>query len=105
MLGGDKATWRLHLWDVAGGRHVREFDGRAGWPFGVAFTAGDRYAVSAHVNGVHVWDVGGGERLRVLGDGERGGASCVAATPDGRFVLAGDREGTVRLWELDRHLG
>ncbi|MEV5824071.1 WD40 repeat domain-containing protein [Spirillospora sp. NPDC052242] len=28
-------------------------------------------------------------------------ASCVAAPPDGRLVLAGDRDGTVRVWELD----
>ncbi|MFD0900916.1 WD40 repeat domain-containing protein [Actinomadura sediminis] len=99
-LAGDRDTSLLHLWDVATGRHVRTLDGRVMWSFGVAFAAGDRFAVSAHVDGVHVWDVARGERLRVLGERDGRGASCVAATPDGRFVLAGDHDGTVRVWEL-----
>lgn len=104
-LAADQDGCAMHLWDVAERRHVRTFDGAPGWETDLAFVADDRFAVSAHLDGVHVWDVGEGERLRVLGDSEHGGASCVAATPGGRFVLAGEPEGAVRLWELDWDLG
>ncbi len=98
-LAGAEYTARLHLWDVASGRHVRTVEGPTPWTNDLAFVAGDRFAVSAHWDGVHVWDVSGGGHLRILD--EEDDASCVAAPADGRFVVAGHRDGTVRVWELD----
>ncbi|XVQ15804.1 protein kinase domain-containing protein [Spirillospora sp. CA-255316] len=103
-LFSNKATWKLHLWDIAAGRSVREMGGKSGWATGAQFTGDGRFAVSSHVGGIHVWDVGAGRSLRVLHDEEGKRTNCLASTPDGRFAVAGDDRGGVRLWELDWEL-
>ncbi|RSN67786.1 WD40 repeat domain-containing protein [Actinomadura sp. WAC 06369] len=97
----------VRIWDLGTGAVVHAMDCAGGArglvPDAVRIeavaVAGDRLAVSAHWDGVHVWDVSGGGHLRILGEGDH--ASCVAAPADGRFVVAGHRDGAVRVWELD----
>jgi WD40 repeat protein/serine/threonine protein kinase len=91
----------LHLWNVATGRIAGTWEQPPpGGPHVIRMTADGHFAVSAsHRSPIMVWDVHGGRCVRVL-DGHEQGVSCLALTPDGRFLLAGSGNG-VRLWELD----
>ncbi|GAA5200846.1 hypothetical protein GCM10023322_79620 [Rugosimonospora acidiphila] len=99
VLSGDEAGFRL--WNTATGRIARTFDQPPPHGFHtVRMTADGRFAVSAAFwSPLMVWDLHSGQCVRVL-DGHERGASCLALTPDGRFLLAGSGN-NVRRWELD----
>ncbi|MEU9507387.1 protein kinase [Micromonospora sp. NPDC048170] len=101
MAGGDDG---FHLWNVATGRITRTLDGSPARGFHtVRMTADGRFAVcAAFWSPIEVWDVHSARRVRVL-DGHEQGVSCLALTPDGRFLLAGVGD-NLRCWELDWEL-
>jgi len=94
----------IQLWNVTTGDVVRTLDLPDSTGFHtVRITADGRFAVSGHHwSHTAIWDLHSGRRLRVL-DGHEQGVSCLAMTPDGRFVLTA-KDGTLRLWELDWEL-
>lgn len=94
----------LRVWNVRTGNVLEEFDDapRGGFHT-VRMTADGRFAVSSgYWSYPVIWDVHNGRCVRLL-DGHEKGASKVAMTPDGRFVLTG-HDGRLRLWELDWEL-
>jgi WD40 repeat protein len=48
---------------------------------------------------IEFWDVVAGSRRAVL-KGHRGDVSGISFAPDGRLLLSGSRDGTVRLWDV-----
>jgi WD40 repeat protein/serine/threonine protein kinase len=101
-LSGDDE--RIRLWNVATGKIVRTFDRPPPDGFHrIRMTADGRFAVSAaYWSPITIWDIHSGRSVGVL-DGHEQGVSCLALTPDGRFLLAGSGNG-LRRWELDWEL-
>ena len=60
-------------------------------------------AGSVHDKTVRVEPVGRRSRNRKSGASRRwtGAVECVVFSPDGRYVLAGCRDGSVRMWEFE----
>jgi WD40 repeat protein len=94
----------IQLWNITAGDVVRTFDlPDSGGFHTVRMTADGRFAVSGHYwSHTTVWDLRSRRPVRVL-DGHEQGVSCLALTPDGRFVLTA-KNGAMRLWELDWEL-
>lgn len=89
----------LGLWDLHGGRLVREFRGPADVVISPAFSPDGRL-VAANCRGiVIVWDAATGAELLRFGSHDVLNNGAVAFTPDGRRLVAGGR-GVVRIYDL-----
>jgi WD40 repeat protein len=88
----------IRLWNVAIGDEVRSFDEGSGSE-GLRITADGRYAVSVG-GSIRVWEVGSGRCVRTLDSHEKA-LVCLAMTPDGRSVVAADRDGNLQSWAFD----
>ena len=92
----DKA---VRLWEVPGGRLVREFPGHTDGVFSVAFSADDRTILSASDDEtIRLWDVATGEE-RGVHVGHSGRVWNLALSPDGRTIASAGKDGTVKLWD------
>ena len=99
--GDDEAM----VYNVESGRAIRKFelDSPAD---AVALTPDGNFAITGSgrlrdvTSPVTVWDVKTGEKVRTLLGGQ-GWVSCLAVSPDGRFVVSGEaKTGDLRVWEL-----
>jgi hypothetical protein len=72
----------------------------------VALFAGGRRACAASRSGqtLRVWDVETGAVATAVRTNEDGSEmTCAAFTPDGRMAVTGHADGSVRVWDFDRH--
>lgn len=104
----------LHLWDARTGRLVRQIDTgsfSAGSGGGVALSAdGRRLAVSGSIHDdtqpgwrsvARVFDLVTGKDLRTVERPPREGVNALALTPDGKLLFTLDRDGKLRIEEVD----
>ncbi len=100
----------IRIWDLRGGL-VRELPDPGGLVWGLAFLPDSKRLVAGCGSkpgdppreGRHVarlYDVVEGRELHTFG-GVLGPATCVAVSPDGKQVLAGDASGALRLWDVE----
>jgi WD40 repeat protein len=100
---------RLIWWNPADGQAVRVIEGHAGWIRDLTVLPdGVRLASVADDMLVKLWDGQTGELIRVFEghatrtpQGHVTALYAVAVSPDGRFVASGDRQGVVRVCEVD----
>lgn len=89
------------MWEAAGGKLRRSFEGHARPVSSLAFSpSGDRVVSGSDDGSVRVWDPARGLLLRSFtahGDV----VSCVAVSGDGKWALSGSWDGTVRRWDLE----
>lgn len=102
LSGGDHRERAVRLWDTATGSCLQVFESYTS--LGARLTADGRFAVCDKSGAVELWDVTTGRSALHLDQKGGQGLSGVVPTPDGRYVLAGDFDGTVRVWELDWEL-
>ncbi|PKN70099.1 MAG: hypothetical protein CVU54_06820 [Deltaproteobacteria bacterium HGW-Deltaproteobacteria-12] len=92
---------RLHLWDAATGREVKNFSGHTDKIQSVAFSPDGRLAVSgSRDKTARLWDIESGRELRVFGN-FRYHVNSVAFSPGGHQVLAGSSDNTVKLFDIE----
>jgi WD40 repeat protein/serine/threonine protein kinase len=94
----------VKIWDVQNGLEVQTLRGHSGEVYTVAFSPDDagRWLASAgEDSAVKVWDSHTGQLVRSF-RGHTGLVSSVAFSPDGRRLVSGSRDKTVKVWDVTR---
>jgi WD40 repeat protein len=98
--GGERNT--VKIWDVQTGEERKTLWGHSGEVYTLAFSPDDdgRWIASGGEDGaVKVWDSHTGEVVHTF-RGHTGLVSSVAFSPDGRRLISGSRDTTVKVWDL-----
>jgi WD40 repeat protein/serine/threonine protein kinase len=98
--GGEHNT--VLIWDLQSGQEPKTLWGHSGEVYTLAFSpdADGRWVASGGEDGaVKVWDSHTGEVVRTF-RGHTGLVSSVAFSPDGRRLISGSRDKTVKVWDL-----
>jgi WD40 repeat protein len=107
----------MRLWDVQTGKELKRFAGPGHFVEAVAFTPGGKRAVCSYGPrtqeavydedprcSLRLWDLETGKELKQL-RGHTGPVLCLAISGDGRFVVSGSADQTMRLWSLPKEGG
>jgi len=100
--GGEKRT--VKIWDVQTGQELQTLHGHSGDVWAAAFSPVDdgRWVASAGEDStVKVWDSRSGELVHNF-RGHTGIVSSLAFTPNGRLLVTGSRDQTVKVWNVSQ---
>jgi WD40 repeat protein/serine/threonine protein kinase len=98
-LSGDSG-WGFQLWDVAGGRRLRDFEGHEQSVRSICLSDDGRIALSGSADKtLKLWDVATGRCLRTFND-HKEDVYSVCMSQDGHWALSGSRDKTLKLWEV-----
>ncbi|MEO7983000.1 MAG: caspase family protein, partial [Bacteroidota bacterium] len=90
----------IKYWDVATGHLLQTFSHPSG--ISVALTHDNRYLISASLDyTLQVWDLDQGVLIRTLKQEQQHALSCIKISPDGNWLVSGDQNGTVILWNIN----
>jgi predicted Zn finger-like uncharacterized protein len=90
----------VKLWDLTTGNTVRTLSSDD-FVDTVAFVSGKRQVLSANLSkyDINLWDIDKGTCLFTF-KGHTGRVTSLACSSDGRYILSGSADKTIRLWEL-----
>jgi WD40 repeat protein len=101
-----EGPYQLHYASLPQGPVLQEIDLTDGLQYGTDITAvcmtpeADIALVGDSGGGLRVWSLESGDLLRLL-DGHEDSVWLIRLTPDGRHVLSGGWDRTLRLWEIE----
>jgi WD40 repeat protein len=104
----------MRLWDLQTGKKIRRFDGPGNFVESVSFTPDGKRAVCSYGPGsaakvydedprcsLRLWDLATGKELKQF-KGHGGPVLSLAVSGDGRLLVSGSADGTMRLWEMPK---
>lgn len=92
----------VRLWDAATGDELRQFEPFSGFAGHVAFSSDGKYLLSSGGYVVHLSDVETGETIREYKAQSSRALEFPSFSPDGRYVLASDRDHELALlWDAE----
>jgi serine/threonine protein kinase/tetratricopeptide (TPR) repeat protein len=97
VVGGSR-DGSIKVWERDGAKVERSFTGHVGEVDSIALSDDNSILVASTGAQVSVWDFGTGALRHTL-NGHTGRAFGVATTPDGRRIVSGGAEGTMRIWD------
>jgi WD40 repeat protein len=99
-VGHDSREAQIRLWDLDGGRLLRQFTGHIDSVQSLAFSPDGKLLASGGGDArFRVWDPATGKRLYQVRGGE--GRWQVSFSPDGGALLVGNTSGELGLWQPD----
>ncbi|MHB1423675.1 MAG: sigma-70 family RNA polymerase sigma factor [Gemmataceae bacterium] len=106
LIAGQQFDSKIGLWDMASGKKRQELDAKSGNIFSLSLSPdGAMLATGSRKDGIPLWDVKTGKLLRRLG--KEGGRECynVAFAPNGKTLVAIERDtkrnqDSLGLWDV-----
>ena len=99
----------MRMWESKTGKQIVALRGHTEAVSGIAFSSDGRRLISGSVRrgsergDIKVWDVATGQEVLLL-KGVVDGSSTIAFSADSRQIGAGNRDGTVQIWETTNRL-
>jgi WD40 repeat protein len=106
--------YKVVVWEVSSGRRLHEFRGSSGWQCALAFSPDNRLLAAGgsgndddwygrdkqRDNTVRIWNLETEMEVHRF-SGYSGAILSIAFTPDGKFLVTGSADRTLKLWSLD----
>ncbi len=89
----------IEIWDTAGWRLRRRLSAHARSIDALAFAPNGQLASGSDDRSIRLWDAAQGKELLTL-RGHLGGVTSLAFTADSRRLVSGDKEQTVKVWDV-----
>ncbi len=98
ILGGDSGPSAM-LWDTSTGKEIRSYKDFDGYITKVAFSPDGRFVLAGGYGGMSlkVWDFITGKGIWSVKGHANMGIACMTFSQDGRYVLSGNADNTMRL--------
>jgi WD40 repeat protein len=104
----------VRLWDLATGKELKKFDGPGNFVESVSFLPDGKRAVCSYGPAttqaiydedprcsLKLWELATGKELKQF-KGHGGPVLCLAVSPDGRRIVSGSADNTMRVWEIPK---
>lgn len=90
------------LLDIATGATTKVLKGHSATVRSVAFTSESQTLASSSADGtVRLWNIESGLEVRQFNSKSKADFNCVAVSPDGKYIAAGDWDGRLYLWQIN----
>jgi WD40 repeat protein len=104
----------MRLWEIETGKEIKRFEGPGNFVESVCFTPDGKRAICSYGPkneeaiydvdprcSLRLWDLGTGKELKQI-KGHTGPILSLAISGDGRFVVSGSADQTMRLWQMPK---
>src|SRR5262249_36141001 len=104
----------VRLWDLETGQELKRYDGPGNFVESVSFTPDGKRAVCSYGPAtaqaiydedprcsLRLWDLASGHEIKQF-NGHGGPIHCLALSQDGRWLVSGSADNTMRLWEMPK---